>query len=759
MNKLKQNLSSIIVGLILTAFAISLVTPSSPYLKNSIERVEGIIYDQRLNASLPEVPRTTDFNIFIVDIDEKSLEEIGQFPWTRTVVKDLVSKLADAGVVVIGFDITFSEPEINPIDKVLNSELSKQLYQDNESTFTALKQELDADQQLASVLGDTDVVLGILFQDDENVQVGKLKKSTVKLLDPNITADNLTIGRFKGQLSNVDTIQEAAIGQGFFNSAPDPDGYIRRAYTVLEHEGNLYSSLALEAAKLYSLADHIELETEPWGKGRHSITAIRFGKTRIPTDEFGRVLIPYRGGQKSFPYISATDIIHQRIDPEILENGIALVGTSAVGLSDLRATPVGLQYPGVEVHANVLEGILQAANVSMQDQSSINEEELEQELFSYRPDYWQAATYLQIIVFGLFLTLLLPALGPMVMAFVGLISILIVIGFNLYMWSVKVELPLIQPLALVFTITIYNLARGFFAENSNRQQIKSMFDQYVPPAHIDKMLTDPSSVSLEGERKEMSVLFSDIRSFTSISEKLSANELKDMLNEYFSPITKSIFEHQGTIDKYVGDMVMAFWGAPLDDPDHAEHAVIGGFDMLKITRDLRSEFVKRNWPEIHVGIGINTGDMNVGDMGSEYRRSYTVLGDAVNLGSRLESLTKFYGLEYLVSEFTKAQCSNIAFRPVDKVKVKGKDESVAIFEPVCKNADLDIDMKEELELLENAYKDYLTQQWQGAIDKYKQLLKIQPDKKLYQLYLERIDHLKDIDLEADWDGSFTHTSK
>ncbi len=753
MKYLTKDFTAIFVGFAFTLLFAFLVNPPIAPLKQAVERLEGIVYDIRLNATLPEQIRQTDFNIFIVDIDEKSLEEVGRFPWTRTVVKDLVTKLVDAGVVVVGFDIAFSEPELNPVNTVLNSSLASQLSLTDPDLIEELKQELDADSQLASVLGDTDIVLGILFQDDPDVQVGTLKDSTISL-DTEIQANYLTRRVYQGQLSNVDVIQESAIGQGFFNSAPDPDGYIRRAFTVVEYQNQFYSSLALEAARLYSLADDVTIETQEIGDNQYSISAVKFGNYRIPTDEYGRVLIPYRGTQKSFPYLSATDILHGRIAPELMENGIALIGTSAVGLSDLRATPVGLQYPGVEVHANVLEGLLQATRVQQQEGK-----QEETNLFSYRPDYWQAATYLQILIIGLLLSIIMPKFGPVNMALLAVCSILLVVLFNLYLWQNKVEMPVLPQLALVMSISVYNISRGFFAESSNRQQIKSMFDQYVPPAHIDKLLDNPKGVSLEGERKQMSVLFSDIRSFTSISERLSANELKAMLNEYFSPITQSIFEHQGTIDKYVGDMVMAFWGAPLDDPNHAENAVIGGFDMLKITAELRQLFIAKGWPEIHVGIGINTGDMNVGDMGSEYRRAYTVLGDAVNLGSRLEGLTKFYGLEFLVSEFTQVQCPNIVFRPVDKVKVKGKDEAVAIYEPVCISSDLSEALEQELMLLNQAYQAYLEQNWQQAKSLYQELISVNSEKYLYQLYLERIDELEKMDLAKDWDGSFTHTSK
>lgn len=742
MNKIKKHLSTIIIGLIITVFFVALVDSKIPILKTAIDRIEGIIYDARLNATLPDEVRESDHNIFIVDIDEKALKQYGRFPWSRHTVKQLVTNLVDAGVVVIAFDITFTEPEINPLDTVFNTALGKKLAGLSPEQLSELRDELDADKQFAQVLGDTDIVLGVLFQQEADVNVGKLKTSTIKLLDESASVAKIKGIEFSGQLANVDVLQEAVYGQGFFNSAPDPDGFIRRAALVIKHKGQFYPSLALEAARLFNLAEEIDLETTKLpANDIYNITAVKFGNNRIPTDEYGRVLVPFRGGQKSFPYYSAADILNGDIGADLLEGGVAFIGTSAVGLADLRATSVGLQYPGVEVHANVFEGILQP------------------ELFSYRPDWWEGALLVQILLLGLLLSIVLPLLGPVRMALVGGVSFVFVVGFNLFMWQQQISLPVTQPLGLVILISGFNLARGFFAENSNRQQIKSMFDQYVPPAHIDKMLSDPNGVSLDGERKEMSVLFSDIRSFTSISEKLSANDLKDLLNEYFSPITKSIFEHQGTIDKYVGDMVMAFWGAPLNDPNHAENAVIGGFDMLKITAELRAHFLEKDWPAIYVGIGINTGDMNVGDMGSEYRRAYTVLGDAVNLGSRLESLTKFYGLEFLVSEFTKAQCPNVLFRPVDKVKVKGKDEAVAIFEPVCELKDNTPELIQELADLEIAYTSYLAQQWDKADNAYKALLSQYPKRQIYQIYIDRIKQLKDTELEPNWDGSFTHTSK
>jgi adenylate cyclase len=339
--------------------------------------------------------------------------------------------------------------------------------------------------------------------------------------------------------------------------------------------------------------------------------------------------------------------------------------------------------------------------------------------------------------------------------------LLVLIGwFNYWLWLHQgISLMLTTSLLLIFLVGMYNLSLGFFKANSQKKMIKSIFDQYVPPAHIDKMLADPDSVNLDGERKVMTVLFSDIRSFTSISESLSASELKNLLNKYFNPITKSIFDHKGTIDKYVGDMVMAFWGAPLDDPQHAENALNAALDMQVITERLRGEFKNVGLPEIHVGIGLNTGSMSVGDMGSEYRRSYTVLGDAVNLGARLESLTKFYGVECLVSENTKEHCPSHVFRFIDRVKVKGKSEAITIYEPLNKQQLASTTLESESHLYQQAYQYYLDQDWSAAEQSFTKLMSEFTERKIYQIYLTRLSTLKEQPSTGKWDGVFTHTDK
>ncbi len=365
-----------------------------------------------------------------------------------------------------------------------------------------------------------------------------------------------------------------------------------------------------------------------------------------------------------------------------------------------------------------------------------------------------------IFVIGLFLALVYPLLGPALLMLSSLAFTLGIVALNFKLWvDYKLDVPVVVLVFLILLITAINLTYGFLKEGINRRMIKSMFDQYVPPEHINAMLDDPDNYNFEGENKELSVLFSDIRGFTSISEKLSAADLKTLLNEFFTPITGIIFDNKGTIDKYVGDMVMAFWGAPLGDPDHRRHAVISALQMLEKKEALKAEFRKKGLPEVNIGVGINSGFMNVGDMGSTYRRSYTVLGDAVNLGSRLESITKFYGVKLLIGEETYDHIEGFLCRLVDKVQVKGKEEPIRIYEPLCLTSDASDELIDQVEEYHVAHDYYLQQNWQKAESCFRKLHENDPDKLLYSVYLERIENLQTQELSSDWDGTFKHTAK
>ena len=738
LNYIKQNSQAIITGLLISVFVMFLQFSSNSTIKLLLARFEGIVYDLRLRATLVNRP-ITEQTILIIDIDEQSLAAEGRWPWSRRKVANMVNKLADAGVAVVAFDILFSEPERNPVDSVTQHLRANNIFVP--PPLAEVRGALDADTTFAKSFNSTDVVLGILFQSNESITQGELPFSVVKS-DGISDISKITRNSFNNYESNIKILQSQTAGSGFINATSDEDGYIRRAALVAEYEGKFYPSLSLETARILTLTDSIEMEIANIGNGIQHIVGVKWGNELIETDSAGGVLIPYRGERKSFPYISATDVLNGNFASDLFEGAVVFVGTSAVGLADLQATPVGLGYPGVEIHANVLEGLL-APNI-----------------LPRQPGWWEAAIGIILLFLAIFCVLLFPIIGPLSLSITMTVLLVLTSWFNFWLWQkYGISLMLTTSLLLIFLVGIYNLSLGFFKANSQKKMIKSIFDQYVPSAHIDKMLADPNSVNLDGERKVMTVLFSDIRSFTSISESLSASELKNLLNKYFNPITKSIFDHKGTIDKYVGDMVMAFWGAPLDDPQHAANALDAALDMQIITERLRDEFKIVGLPEIHVGIGLNTGSMSVGDMGSEYRRSYTVLGDAVNLGARLEGLTKFYGVECLVSESTKQQCPSHVFRFIDRVKVKGKSEAITIYEPLNKKQLKATTLEDERNLYNKAYEFYLAQSWSEAEQVFTRLINEFSDRKIYQIYLIRLDALKQQPFAEQWDGVYTHTEK
>jgi adenylate cyclase len=312
----------------------------------------------------------------------------------------------------------------------------------------------------------------------------------------------------------------------------------------------------------------------------------------------------------------------------------------------------------------------------------------------------------------------------------------------------------------VVVLAMLNMIYGYLFESRRREQLKQIFGQYVPPGHIDNMLkTQGREYGLQGEEREMTVLFADIRNFTTISEPMKVTELKIMLNDFFTPMTQVVFDNKGTIDKYVGDMIMAFWGAPLRDADHAHNAINAALAMQEQVARLKPVFAERNWPEVNIGIGLNSGVMNVGDMGSKFRRNYTILGDAVNLGSRLESLTKFYGVKIMVSEQTCTNQNDFVFRQLDRVQVKGKKIGINIYEVVCRKVDLNDALQAELVLHEQALQFYFNQQWDKANELFKRLSTDYPDSVLYRLYLERIAEFQQTPPEFNWDGVYRHTKK
>jgi adenylate cyclase len=542
-----------------------------------------------------------------------------------------------------------------------------------------------------------------------------------------------------GYISNIAIIQNAAKNGGFINVYPDVDGVIRRVPLLIRYQNNLYPSLALGAVQLF-LLQKVGLITANYNHVQQ-LEGVTLGDHSIPTDALSQVLVPFRGKSFSFPYYSATDVIHKNLPPNTLAGKIIFLGTSATGLGDLRATSIQGVYPGVEIQASIADGILTNN-------------------FSYKPEWTRGAEIALTVLVGVILACLFPFLGPRALTAFAIAIPILLIFLNNRVWEktgliIFILVPIVLTVLLAFTNMIY----GYLFETRKREHLKEMFGQYVPEKHIDEMLKGGGSFDLSGEDREMTVLFADIRNFTTISEPMSASELKDMLNRFFTPMTEIIFNYKGTIDKYIGDLIMAFWGAPLNDKRHAEHAIGAALDMQTAVDKLKPEFKARGWAEVNIGIGLNTGVMSVGDMGSQFRRNYTVLGDAVNLGSRVESLTKFYGVKIMVSEFTQKNQPKYLFRQLDRVRVKGKKVAIGIYEALIRKRDASDALIKQVEKSNEALNLYFDQQFDESLRLFEELHALYPEVKLYGLYIERIAQFKAEPPPADWDGVYVHVSK
>ena len=381
----------------------------------------------------------------------------------------------------------------------------------------------------------------------------------------------------------------------------------------------------------------------------------------VPLDEQAAVYVPYKKWRTAYDYIPVADIIDGTYEGDI-QGAIAIVGTSAAGLVDLRNTPVGASLPGVEVHANVVSALL--------DENG----------FRIKPSWVQAADIMLVLGAGLLLTFALPYLSVLWSTVLfAAVATATILG-NWYFWIEQSYILTIAPiLSLIVSIYIMNMVMGFFAESQARRVTQKMFGLYVPPEVVGEMSENADIYSLESKKLEMTVLFCDIRDFTTISEAMPPEVLSEWLNDFLTPMTRIIHKHGGAIDKYMGDAIMAFWGAPLPDENHAENGVRAAIEMIAYLEPFNVEARAKGLPEVNIGVGLNTGDMSVGNMGSEFRMAYTVVGDAVNLGSRLEGLTKQYGVSIIVSEFTREAAPNFIYEHLDRVKVKGKNDAVTIY--------------------------------------------------------------------------------
>ena len=706
-----------------------------------LQQVELWAYDARLRLFLAAKP---DKRVAILDIDEKSLNAEGRWPWSRDKVALMVRQAFDKyGVRTMGFDIAFSEKDTSSgLGKL--EELGRGPMRDEPRYQAFLQDErknLDYDRVLADEIGKHPVVLGFFMG-------GKTDKSGT-LPPPAFTQETIA-GPKKlqfphyeatGYSGNIEELQKQATHSGHLYPAIDFDGTTRRVPLFVRYGDGYYPAMSLALVQVALNNAPMRTMGEEIGGGMGTLSAAYVGDLTIPMDDRMSVLVPYRGPRGSFDYISATEVIRGTLPADALKDRIVIVGTSAQGLLDLRSTPVQEDFPGVEVHANLVAGFLDQA-------------------IMHRPDFIRGMSIFTVLALGLPLALLLPRFSALIGTVAVASVMVLLVGANLFAWSHShYVLNIAAPLILVLALYLLNMAWGFFMETRSRRLISGLFGTYVPKELVAQMSKNPEEYSMRGESREMTVLFSDVRDFTSISEGLSAADLVDLMNAYLSEMTEAIQQTRGTIDKYIGDAIMAFWGAPLQDPHHATQAVEAALAMQKRVRGLDTPFAKRGWPMLHIGVGINCGEMSVGDMGSKFRRAYTVMGDAVNIASRLESLTKEYGVGILVSENIVQAAPGFVYREVDMVAVKGRTAGIPIFEPIGRVGDVGETTLAEVERFHKALDLYRKQRWDEAEASLKNLAYAAPDVKLYKLYVKRVAHFRQNTPGPAWNGLWVFTTK
>ncbi len=691
--------------------------------------------------------------VVIATVDEKSLSELGRWPWPRTTIARLVDKLKKDGAKAVGFDIVFAEPDSNSSLQALKA-LEKEL---KGSANPAVLKALERKRSLA----DTDAALARSIAKAENVSLGYFfhlsKRDVAHLTEKEIEERTSLISGSRYQMvqaktgtkpdegafvhaytaePNLPAISEAGANGGYFNAFPDADGVIRWAPLVIRIGDDFYTPLSLALLQQYFDWEPMVLQLADFG-----VEGIRAGEIRVPTDETGRVLINYLGPGKTFPHYSISDIIKGRLDPDTFKDKIVIVGATAIGIYDLRVTPFSSVYPGVEIHATVIDNILRKN-------------------FLQQTAWTSFVDFLTIIGLGFLIGLVLPRFdavrgilfsGAVLAGFVVVNTILFT---RLNLWF-NLIYPALAVLAVYSGVTVYR----YITEEREKQKIRGAFQYYLTGSVINEMLKDPTKLKLGGDKKNLTVLFSDIRGFTTISEKLSPEELVHLLNEYLTSMTDLVFKYDGLLDKYMGDAIMAVWGAPLDQPDHARRACRTALEMLTELRKLQKKWEAEGRPPMDIGVGINTGDMVVGNMGSQMRFDYTVMGDSVNLGSRLEGINKEYGTNIVVSEFTYTAVQDDFFcRELDSVRVKGKHLPVKIYELLGERREA-ARFEPWLKVFEEGLARYKEGRWDEAIASFEKVLEVKPGDPPAVLYISRCRALKENPPEGEWDGVFTMTRK
>jgi adenylate cyclase len=747
---LKQHIVRIALGLLV---ALVFVGHAAKFYQVAfITQLDNIIYDYRLRLTMPA---TVDDRIVILDIDERSLDPraLGHWPWGRDKITALLQKVFDKyGVILIGIDVIFAEPDTSSGLPVLERLAKTKLKEvpSFQAALNELRSQLDYDAIFAKFIRGRPVVLGYYFSSEEKAaESGALPEPVLPA--GTFAGRAIAFTTWKGYGGVLPEFQASAANTGHTNPLVDPDGVSRRVPMLEEFKGGYYEALSLAVVRLYigmqeaarSNSNTVTLPKVIPGfpperfitKGYSGLEWLEVGPLRIPVDENVSALVPYRGAKGSFPYISLADVWLDTVPAEKLKGKIALMGTTAQGLFDLRSTPVAEVYPGVEIHANLIAGMLDGK-------------------LKQKPPYMLGAEVILLVIGGVVLSLLIPMLAPLWATVAAVIGMALITLINLGVWSYAGSvLPLAASILMTTTLYTVNMAYGYFVEARSKRQFAELFGQYVPPELVDKMAEDPEKYNMEPRNAELTILFSDVRGFTSISEALSPEHLREYINEYLTEMSTIIrSKYKGTLDKYIGDAIMAFWGAPVEDPGHARNGVLAALEMQRECAALNQKFASRGWPQLKIGVGVNSGGVRVGDMGSQVRRAYTVMGDPVNVASRLEGRTKYYGVGILVGEATKAAVTDVAFREVDRIKVKGKDDAVTVYEPVGLEVEVDRKTRDELKLWNQTLKSYRAQHWDEVEVGLLNLQRMNSGCGLYDLYAREVANKRRRPPPADWNG-------
>ena len=679
--------------------------------------------------------------VTIVDIDEKSLAKLGQWPWPRTTLADLIINLTNLGAAAIAFDVVFSEPDrLNPaaaagtmryLDEVTRAKLRE--LPSNDQIFA------DAIRRSRVVLGETGLAAARSAIDKDLPVTG--------FATLGVDAEPFLF-KFPGLLRNIPILEQAAAGRGLFTIKVERDGIIRRVPMILQAQGTMMPSLSLEILRVITSTPTLLIRSDKAG-----IRSVAVRGLQIPTDRNAQIWVHFAPQDPSI-YVSALDVLGGNVPLDKIKGKLVLIGTSAVALNDIKTTPVSSAMPGVEVHAQVLESVLTGDQL-------------------VRPNYMVVVELLTAIVLGLLVIVLLPNLGPVMLVIVGALFASLLAGTSWYSYTehkllVDFTYPLLSTTAIYLTL----IFSSFVKEQAQRRQIRSAFSQYLSPALVEQLAQSPEKLVLGGEEREMTIMFSDVRGFTSISEsyKHDPKGLTALMNRFLTPLTNAILARKGTIDKYMGDAIMAFWNAPLDDPQHEINACEAAVDMLERIdelnqqRELEAKQGGHVYIPLNVGVGLNTGSCVVGNMGSDLRFDYSVLGDSVNLASRLEGQSKEYGFPIIVGSKTAlAVKEKFAILELDFIMVKGKKEPEVIYAIAGRE---DVAHSGRFQRLRNLTIEmlacYRSRDWQGAlatIDRGRKSDDGRTLKLLYDLYEARLLNYQKNPPPDAWNGAFALLTK